>query len=142
MPSFSLTSKQRLALAHPLLRRLMNEAIKHYDFTVLQSQRGRAAQERAFDEGKSKAHFGDSAHNWMPSVALDVAPWPVDWKDTKRFIALSQVILPLARALSIPIRWGGDFNMNERADDRFVDMPHYELHPWRQFAKESKPFPG
>jgi peptidoglycan L-alanyl-D-glutamate endopeptidase CwlK len=28
---------------------------------------------------------------------------------------------------SLGLRWGGDFNDNGKADDKFVDMPHFEL---------------
>lgn len=141
MPTFSAASFSRLAGAHPLLRRVMSEAIKHYDFTVLDSQRGRAAQEKAFRAGNSKAHFGQSAHNWAPAIALDVAPFPIDWNDRQRFIDLSKVILPIARDMKVPLRWGGDWNMNGvLTDEHLSDLPHYELHPWREWAKHSKPF--
>ena len=29
--------------------------------------------------------------------------------------------------LGLSLRWGGDFNCNGIADDKFVDMPHIEL---------------
>lgn len=143
MPKFDAGSTKRLKNSHPLLQKLMNEAIKKTPFMILDSQRGRAAQELAFKQKRTKVHFGNSAHNWSPAIALDVVPLPVDWKNTKAFVALSQVILPLAKELGIPIRWGGDWNMNGKtSDEKFVDMPHYELHPWRTFAKSSKPFEG
>jgi peptidoglycan L-alanyl-D-glutamate endopeptidase CwlK len=143
MPSFSVTSSRRLANAHPLIQKVMNEAIRHYDFMMLDSQRGRAAQEKAFREGHSKAHFGQSAHNWSPSIAVDVAPYPLDWNDRKRFIDLSKIILPIAKDMGVPLRWGGDWNMNGiMTDEHLSDLPHYELHPWRTWAKQCKPFGG
>ena len=140
MPTFSAVSRKRLAQAHPQLQRLMNECIKGpIDFTILDSQRGRAAQEKAFKAGNSKAHFGQSAHNWNPALALDVAPYPIDWDNRARFIQLGQqVILPTAKTLKIPVRWGGDWNMNGKiTDEKFSDLPHYELTPWREYAKRS-----
>ena len=143
MPSFSSSSRSRLAKAHPLLQDIMNEAIKQYDFTILDSQRGRADQEKAFREGKSKAHFGQSAHNWSPSVALDVAPFPIDWNDTKRFHDLAAIILNIAREKNIPLRWGGDWDMNGKPNTSgLIDLPHFELHPWREWAKKCKPYGG
>lgn len=144
MPKFSKVSKERLAAAHPLLQKLMNEAIKHYDFTILQSQRGRADQERAYRQGTSGVHYGKSAHNWAPSVALDIAPYPVDWDDISRFRVLQQgIIKPLALKLGIPLRWGcnwdRDDNIAERGEN---DWPHIELYPWRTWAKKSKPYDG
>lgn len=140
---FDVGARARLSKAHVKLQMLMNEARKHATFTILDSQRGRAAQEKAFKEGKSKAHFGQSAHNWDPAIALDIAPLPINWDDRKAFIALSKIVLPLAKTMGIPIRWGGDWNMNGvLTDESFSDLPHYELHPWRAFAKQSKLYGG
>lgn len=144
MATFDKRSLERLRHAHPLLQRIMHEAIKKAPFLVLDSQRGRAAQELAFRLKHTKAHFGNSAHNWSPSVALDVAPIPLNWKNPKPFIILAQqIILPIALGMKIPIRWGGDWNMNGNVNDEsFSDKPHFELHPWRMFAKKSKLFQG
>lgn len=142
MASFSKISKQRLAGAHPLLQKIMNEAINHYDFMVLDSQRDRAAQERAFKQGNSKVHFGQSAHNWAPSIALDVAPFPIDWNDLGRFKVLQlEIILPIAQKMQIPIRQGIDWNRDGNlSNDGWDDYPHVELHPWREWAKKSHLF--
>lgn len=144
MAKFDSGSTLRLSKAHPLLQKIMNEAIKEMPFMVLDSQRGEAAQELAYRQGNTKVRFGKSAHNWTPAIALDVVPLPVNWKNTKPFIFLAQqVILPIARQLKIPIRWGGDWNMNGNIhDESFVDMPHFELHPWREYAAKAKLFRG
>lgn len=136
MTALDAKSRQRLAGAHPLLQRLFEEVARQTPIMILDSQRGREAQEKAFKAGNSKVHFGDSAHNWSPSVALDVAPKPLDWNNRAPFIALSKIVLPTAKSMGIPIRWGGDWNMNGvLTDEKFSDLPHYELHPWRDFAK-------
>lgn len=140
MPSFDASSTQHLSQAHPLLQKLMNEAIKEYLFIVMDAMRGRAAQEDAVRRGASKVHFGDSAHNYVPAVALDIAPSPLDWSNRKAFAHLQlEIIKPIAKKLNIPIRQGIDFNMDGNlTDDNFVDLPHVELYPWRDFAKGSK----
>lgn len=136
MPSLDAQSAARLSDAHPLLQKLFTAVAERTAILILESQRGREAQETAFREGHSKVHFGDSAHNWSPSVALDVAPKPLDWNDRKAFIALSKIVLPLAKGLAVPIRWGGDWNGNGILTDQTLsDLPHYELNPWRDFAK-------
>jgi peptidoglycan L-alanyl-D-glutamate endopeptidase CwlK len=43
--------------------------------------------------------------------------------------------------MHIPLRWGGDWNFNGKTAG-LVDLPHYELHPWREWAKKSKLFGG
>lgn len=141
MAKFSVDSAERLSHAHPLLQKLMNEAIKQFDFVILQSQRGRADQELAFKLKHTKVHYGDSSHNWRPALALDIAPNPVNWKNLKPFHALSKIIIPMAKEMKIPIRWGGDWDGDgDLTDQKFIDLPHYELTPWREFAKKAKPF--
>lgn len=136
MPSLDAASAKRLAAAHPLLQQLFNAVAAKTPIIILESQRGREGQEAAFKAGNSKAHFGDSAHNWSPSVALDVSPKPLDWDDRASFIALSKIVLATAKQLGIPIRWGGDWNMNGiLTDEKLSDLPHYELHRWRDFAE-------
>ena len=144
MPALDKGSAARLAKAHPLLIKLFTEVAKQTPIVILDSQRGRAAQELAFRTKRTKVHFGNSAHNWSPAIALDVCPLPINWKNTKPFIALGQkIVMPLAKEMGIPIRWGADWNGNgDLSDESFVDMPHYELTPWRSFAKTSKPFEG
>lgn len=140
MPSFSKQSKEALAKCHPALQEILNEAIKSTDFVVMDSTRGRNAQNRAFATGKSKAKFGSSAHNYMPAIAVDIAPYPVDWNDRGRFYALAGVVMGIAQRREIPLRHGGDWNMdgNNPGDKDNWDLPHYELHPWREWAKKSK----
>jgi peptidoglycan L-alanyl-D-glutamate endopeptidase CwlK len=143
MPSFGSKSKAALAKCHPLLQDIANEAIKEIDFMVLDATRGRVAQERAFAGGQSKARFGQSAHNYVPAIAFDLFPAPYDWNNTASFIALSKVIMRIAAEKKIPLRWGGDWNSDgSKTTSDAWDKPHYELNPWREWAKKSKLFEG
>ncbi|MBU2051505.1 MAG: hypothetical protein KKH61_21350 [Gammaproteobacteria bacterium] len=145
MPSFSRRSLLALSQAHPMLQQLMRAAIEKFDFVVTDSARGRVEQERAFKNGYSKARFGQSAHNYAPSIALDIYPYPIDFspENDKKFreqlhVLQLEVIKPAAKSLGIPIRQGIDWNMNGNlTDDKWDDLPHVELHPWREFAKKS-----
>lgn len=143
---FDIGALARLSHAHPKLQELMHAARNLYDFTVLESQRGRHAQEEAFRKHFSKVHFGDSAHNWDPAIALDLAPLPISWensaKNYDRWRVLQiEIIKPLAAKMQIPIRQGIDWNRDgDLTNDRWDDLPHVELHPWREWAKHSKLF--
>jgi peptidoglycan L-alanyl-D-glutamate endopeptidase CwlK len=138
--STSLVSRSQL---HPKLQLVVDQAIKEVDFRILDATRGRNAQERAFAEHRSKAHFGDSAHNYVPAIAMDLFPAPYDWKNTASFEALAKIVLRVGHDLSVPLRWGGDWNMDgtKTTSDNW-DKPHFELHPWRTWAKQSKLFEG
>lgn len=143
MPTFNKSSLDRLKQSHPLLQKLLGAAILEYDFIIAGSQRNRKDQEAAYKGGFSKVHFGDSAHNWSPSIAVDIYPAPYNPKTpVKEFVKLQiEVIKPLAKKLEIPIRQGIDWNRNGNlTDDKWDDLPHIELHPWREWAKKSKLF--
>lgn len=128
MPQFSEISKKRLAECHPDLQKLMNEVIKKYDIVILCGFRGKDEQNKAFAEGKSKLQFPKSKHNTTPSLAVDVAPYPLDWNDMKRWWHLAGYIKAKAEELGIAIRQGCDWDGdNDFKDQKFVDLPHVEL---------------
>lgn len=118
------TSKLLLATCDVRLQQLVTDVAAHVDagacpgvsdITVLCGYRGEAAQNKAFREGKSKLLYPHSKHNRVPSMAVDIAPYPINWQDTAAFEALRKFVLERASALGIRIRvisW---------------DLPHFEL---------------
>lgn len=134
MPTFSETSKKRLAECHVDLQVLFNEVIKGYDCSIVCGHRGKADQEKAVAGGFSKTPFPASKHNKVPAMAVDAVPWPTIYKDVKAQHDLAREVMLIAFTLlksghiSHKVRWGGDWNMNgSTIDEKFVDMPHFEL---------------
>lgn len=128
MPAFAKLSEDRLKTCVPPLQLLLREAIKYVDFTVLCGHRGKEEQEEAVRTGASTKHWPNSKHNVFPSLAVDVAPYPVDWYDLARFARLFGYIERIADEKAVAIRWGADWNGNWRTkDERLVDMPHIEM---------------
>jgi peptidoglycan LD-endopeptidase CwlK len=128
MPNFSVRSKEKLATCDARLQRILNEAIKYRDFSVLCGHRNKEDQEEAYRTGNSTQRWPNSKHNSLPSKAVDIAPYPIDWSDSARFARLVGFIEYIAMSMSIRIRWGGDWNGNMRTkDEKLVDMPHIEL---------------
>jgi len=130
MPSFSKQSAARLATCHMSLQNLFKEVIRHWDCTVLEGHRSIEAQQEAFRRGTSKIDGVNQLgkHNHTPSLAVDVAPYPVDWQDLERFRAFGGFVLGVASQLGIVVRWGGDWDTDrDFKDQRFVDLPHFEL---------------
>lgn len=134
MPQFSSSSQNKLNTCHPDIVRLMNEVIKHYDCIILCGSRSDYDQKKAFAEGKSKIdgvkvkskHQVDRENPL--SRAVDVAPSPLDWNDTKRFYHFAGRVQGIALGLGINIRWGGDWDSdNDFKDNTFNDLPHFEL---------------
>ncbi len=128
MPKFGTRSKTALETAHPKLQELFNEVIKHWDCTVLEGHRSQERQDKMVQKGTSKLRWPNSKHNSAPSRAVDVAPWPIVWGDTERFYAFGGFVVGVATMMGIKIRWGGDWDSDrEVKDQKFIDLPHFEL---------------
>jgi peptidoglycan L-alanyl-D-glutamate endopeptidase CwlK len=127
MPNFGKRSLECLSQCHPDLQRIAILAIERYDFSVIQGYRNEADQNKAFREGKSKAKFGSSPHNFIPALAFDAVPYPIDWNDIKRFERMGEIIMGCAQQLNIRLTWGKSFK-------GLVDYPHFELANWRELA--------
>lgn len=128
MPKFGKKSEERLATCHVDIQRLFNEVIKHYDCTVTCGHRGKDEQDEAVRTGVSKLAWPNSKHNSLPSKAVDVVPFPIDWEDMSRFYHFGGFVLAVAKQLGIKIRWGGDWNGDLKfRDEKFKDLPHFEL---------------
>lgn len=136
MPSFSQKSLDKLHTCHPDIIRVMEIAIKHYDFTILYGTRSMEEQFSLFKQGR-KLQNGKwvkigatvtnidgvtklSMHNHNPSLAVDCAPYPIDWNDLKRFKDMAEVIKQAAVTVGVSLQWGGDWI-------KFVDYPHFEI---------------
>jgi len=128
MPAFGEKSLKQLSTCHEDLQKLFNEVIKHIDCAVLEGHRGEEAQEEAVRTGKSKVHWPNGNHNKKPSLAADVAPWPIDWNDKDRFYYFAGFVKGIAATMGLTIRWGGDWDSdNDFKDQTFHDLPHFEL---------------
>ncbi len=139
MPYFSETSVRKLDTCHHDLIRLMNEVIKNLDITIVDGYRDKDIQNYYYSIKRSKVRYPDSKHNNYPSLAVDVAPFNpkvpggIDWKDTASFYYMAGYIKGAAQLLGIEIRWGGDWDRdNDLHDQKFNDLPHFELYGDRQ----------
>jgi len=134
MARFSQKSQDRLDTCHTDLIVLFEEVVKHFDCTVICGHRAEQEQMAAYLEGNTQTKWPDSRHNIEPSMAADVAPWPINWNDRERFTLFAGYVLGIASALksqgrmSYSIRWGGDWNSNTQvSDNKFDDLIHFEL---------------
>lgn len=129
MPAFGQASAARLATCDERLQRLFQEVVKTFDCTIIEGHRGEAAQHLAFVTGKSKLDWPNGNHNAKPSKAVDVAPFPVDWTDQKRFYFFAGYVKGVAAEMGLNIRWGGDWNQDTQVkDNTFNDLVHFEIH--------------
>ncbi len=118
--ALSQRSKDRLKGVHPDLVKVIEEAIKEspLDFSISEGLRTKERQKVLFDEGKSKTM--NSRH--ITGHAIDFAvikDGEVTW-DFKYYQLVADHIKAVAKALDVPIVWGGDWKS-------FRDGPHVEL---------------
>ena len=128
MPRYSKRSKERLATCDKRLQEVFNEVIKHVDCSILEGHRSKERQNKLYDEGRTKVRYPDGRHNFNPSRAVDVTPYPVNWEDRERQTLFAGFVLGTARSMGINLRWGGDWDQDFQVmDNRFDDFPHFEI---------------
>lgn len=132
MPKFSPASLKQLETCDTRLQNVLNRAILSFDFTVLEGHRGEEAQNRAYAKGLSQKRWPEGKHNSLPSKAVDIAPYPIDWSSREaarqRFVYLAGWIMASAAAVGVKLRWGGDWNGNQDTrDEHFRDLGHFEI---------------
>ena len=130
MPQFGSKSLERLEQLDPRLVAVLKEAIKLMDFSVLETHRGQFRQDALYEAEppKTKVRFPNSKHNSLPSLAVDIAPYPINWEDTERFAYLAGLIRGIALMQGLVVRWGGDWDSDgEVLDNGFDDRPHFEI---------------
>ncbi len=124
MPHFGKRSKRRLKGIHPKLVSVLNELVKIMDVTVIEGIRSKERQLELLEKGATKVKY--SKH--MDGKAVDLAPYPIDWKDRDRFHYMGGMIRGIAKQLNVSVRWGGDWDSDgEVKDNGFDDLVHVEL---------------
>lgn len=128
MPSFSNKSLKILKTCHEDLNLLFKEVVKKFDCTILSGFRDEEEQNKLFAGGFSKLKFPHSNHNKAPSRGVDVAPYPIDFKNIQRFIYFGGYVLGMAERMKINVivgfDWDHDFYLK---DHTFLDYGHFEL---------------
>lgn len=121
-------SLSRLDLVHHDLVAVVQKAIgiSEVDFAVLEGRRTLERQKELFAQGLSKTM--NSRH--LTGHAVDLGAWvngTISW-DKKYYAMINEAMQEAAGKLDIPIRWGGDWDMDgDSKDEKFYDGPHFEL---------------
>ena len=130
MLTFSKTSSNRLAQCDERLQRVFNTVLARgrFDCSVLCGHRNEADQNEAYRTKKSTKSFPNSKHNTLPSKAIDVAPYPLNWENLDRFRFFVGYVLGIADEMGIRLRSGLDWDGDTDLDDQnLIDMPHFEV---------------
>mgnify|MGYP003136388181 CR=1 FL=1 len=128
MYKFGKKSKQRLKGVDAKLVNVLNELIKIMDVTIIEGVRSKEKQQEYFKNGKSKIDGVTKKGMHQLGKAVDLAPYPVDWKNTKRFYYMGGMLRGIAKQLNIKVRWGGDWDSDGKIKDQtFNDLVHIEI---------------
>jgi peptidoglycan LD-endopeptidase CwlK len=134
MYSFSKRSRDNLNTCHEDLQTLFNEVIKHRDCTIVSGHRSVEEQFELYRQGRDlpgkivtyrDGYQRMSNHNYLPSRAVDVVPYPSLYSDEQEIIEFGNFVMGVAVALkecgeiSNDVDWGGEW--------RWIDLPHYEI---------------
>jgi hypothetical protein len=139
MPAFGTSSREQLDTCRPEIVETLELVVIEFDIIVLEGVRSWDRQAELLRQNKTKVGPGKSKHNppklpngkedknWL-STAVDVAPYPIDWNDARRFIYMAGLVIGTGRALGYDFRWGGNWDEDQIIidDQNFDDLPHFE----------------
>ena len=124
MYRFGKRSRERLRGVKPELINVLNQLIKIMDVTIIEGVRSAKRQEELLEKGATKVKY--SKH--MEGKAVDLAPYPIDWKNRDGFHYMGGMIRGIAKQLNVPVRWGGDWDSDgDVKDNGFDDLVHIEI---------------
>lgn len=128
MYRFGKKSYSNLITADERLIEITSYVIRIIDHSILEGHRNEEKQGDMFHKNLSKLEWPNSKHNAMPSKAIDVAPYPIDWNDIPRFTQLVGAYKGVALMLGYEIRCGCDWDGDgDIRDQSFMDYPHIEI---------------
>jgi peptidoglycan L-alanyl-D-glutamate endopeptidase CwlK len=152
MPKFSSKSISKLHTCHKDLQVLFSYIIKHWDCSVIFGHRTPDEQFELYKKGrhmvggefviKDKSQvvtYKDgfkylSKHNLMPSMAVDVAPYPSLYQHADTALMFAGYVLGVAQmlkdygAIDSTIICGHDWdNDRDLTDQTFYDTLHFEI---------------
>ena len=109
----------------PLKLWFKNLQAKHPEAHISCAGRGKAEQEDAANHGLSKAHYGQSAHNY--NAAIDIFELQGDKENIYERRWFNNVVAP-----NIPdfLDWYG------KPGSVFFELPHVEIKDWKSLAQK------
>lgn len=130
---FSKLSEQRLTGVNPKLVQVVRLALQktNQDFLVLEGVRTPQRQRELYNQGRTtpgKIVTWTLKSKHIDGLAVDLAPYPLDWNNLKAFDAIAEAMFKASKELNIPIRWGADWDQDGKPRERGeTDSPHFEL---------------
>lgn len=126
-------SQRILAQIHPKLQEMCEFILKDIcDISLTTGHRTERVQNELYPR-YTKVKWPNSKHNSLPSLAVDLQPYPYPQNETKLRQQLSYIagrVIQWADQKGYDIRWGGDWDEDgDNADNSFDDLFHFEVRP-------------
>jgi peptidoglycan L-alanyl-D-glutamate endopeptidase CwlK len=118
--NFGNKSLEKLSTVHPDLQKLFKEAITNspYDFSITEGVRSLERQKELVAAKKSTTMHSRHLTGHAVDIAV-IVDGKISW-DIRVYKAVADHIKNVAKLMSIPIEWGGDWKS-------FIDGPHFQL---------------
>ena len=116
-------STERLVTCDKKLQAIADMMLERspFDLTITAGYRTEDEQNEAYKNGKSRAKFGESKHNFFPSKAIDIVPVKVNWDSNDwKWAYMCALAYDCAMELGIKIKCGFFFKS-------IKDCPHIEI---------------
>lgn len=123
-------SKTQLATLDDRFKPIINKVLKIMDIRISEGHRTRATHESYLKANPpvTKVPYEKTKHSTYPSLAVDIDPCPINFKDLSRYFFLAGLIRAFAEEAGIKIRWGGDWDSDsDFKDQTFNDLRHWEI---------------
>lgn len=147
---YSTNGQAKLLTCDVQLQALFNEVANYANCTIQTGHRPEWEQNEAYEKKTSTVRWPDSKHNKLPSLAVDVVPFPIVWpdfvktkerarlgdtkaiddyaRDLGRLYMFVGLVRGIAHGMGIKIRCGADWDGDmDVKDQNFHDLPHFEL---------------
>ena len=123
---FGKTSLERMEGVHPLLRECAERALSYgiLDLTVVPDGGLRTLEDQRRLVSIGASQTLNSRHRKQASGyghAIDLAPYPVNWKDLQRFFMQATLMFRAANEMDLPLEWAGHWKQFRG------DYPHFQL---------------
>ncbi|QMV48232.1 endolysin [Proteus phage Vb_PmiP-P59] len=121
------TGKERLSSVNEKLQKVVLKSFEYMPFDITITEGIRTIEKQKEYVNKGVSWTMNSKH--ITGNAIDMVPYPIDWKDRARFEKMAIAMFKASEELDIPIRWGGTWS--NKVDgwiyNKKLDMPHFEL---------------